>query len=165
MAKNRKKIIVSLIKFLRSHRKSIKQLQHYAEISSFHVKTKSAVSEIICLCFIFLLFPSLGLNTPMEQKKSTEFSVFVDVMQKLPVNMWMQLNTGYSIYINNSLSSLAGQLTKLINHSENQPLKSICQACYWSGLMDVDISNNRVNRIIRPHLSPKAVSFHPGNRH
>ena len=101
---------------------------------------------------LFLLFPSLGLNTPLEQKKSTEFSIFVDVMQKLPTNMWMKLDTGYSIYSNISFSSLAGQLAKLINLSENQPLKSICQACYWSGLMDVDIYNNRVDRIIKTPL-------------
>ena len=36
---------------------------------------------------LFLLFPSLGLNTPLEQKKSGEFSVFIDVMRRLPTNM------------------------------------------------------------------------------
>ena len=101
---------------------------------------------------LFLLFPSLGLNTPLEQKKSGEFSVFIDVMRRLPTNMWVKLEAGYSLYSNNSLSTSAGLLDKLINYSENQPLKSICQACYWSGLLDVKIENNQAIRIIKTPL-------------
>lgn len=98
---------------------------------------------------LFLIFTSLGIHEGVDINKAGDFQKFISQIQKIPTNMWVKINPNYPVYSKNQLTPLAASLAKLIDYSENQPLYYLCQACSWTGLIDIEFSEGKVIKIIK----------------
>lgn len=98
---------------------------------------------------LFLIFTSLGIHEGVDKNKAGDFQKFISQIQKMPTNMWVKINPNYPAYSKNQLTPLAASLAKLIDYSENQPLYYLCQACSWTGLIDIEFSEGKVIKIIK----------------
>lgn len=98
---------------------------------------------------LFLIFTSLGIHEGVDKNKAGDFQKFISQIQKIPTNMWVKINPNYPVYSKNQITPLAASLAKLIDYSENKPLYYLCQACSWTGLIDIEFSEGKVIKIIK----------------